>query len=100
MSGGAFEYTECQINYLIIDTIEEILNRQGLPKPKHDLWEGEDKNYETYSEEVNKRMREGIKVLKKAYIYAHRIDYFLSGDDGEESFIQRLEEEINKLKEE
>jgi hypothetical protein len=82
--------------------------KQGSPKDKRDLYNDrdfylrypEEKYHETYSEEINKRMREGIEVLKKAYIYAHRIDYFLSGDDGEDSFIQRLDEELNKLKEE
>ena len=36
-------------------------------------------------------------MLKKAYIYAQRVDWLLSGDDGNESFIERLTEELNKL---
>jgi hypothetical protein len=32
--------------------------------------------------------------LKAGYIYAHRIDWLLSGDDGEESFNKRLTEEL------
>jgi hypothetical protein len=43
-------------------------------------------------------MKEGIEALKRAQIYAHRIDWLLSGDDGEESFLRRLEEELNELK--
>ena len=42
-------------------------------------------------------MKEGIEILKKAQIYAHRIDWLLSGDDGEESFLKRLEEDLNEL---
>jgi len=36
-------------------------------------------------------------MLKKAQIYAQRIDYLISGDDGEESFRERLKEELDKL---
>ena len=43
-------------------------------------------------------MRQGLKIIRKAYIYAQRIDWLLSGDDGEESFHERLEEELNELK--
>lgn len=35
---------------------------------------------------------------KKAYIYAQRIDWLLSGDDGEKSFHKRLKEELQQLK--
>lgn len=31
-------------------------------------------------------------------IYTQRIDWLLSGDDGEESFHSRLKEELDKLK--
>jgi len=34
-------------------------------------------------------------VLRKAAIYAQRIDWLLSGDDGEESFLERLKEELD-----
>jgi len=35
-----------------------------------------------------------VEILKKAKIYAQRVDYLLSGDDGEESFLRRLKEEL------
>ena len=37
-------------------------------------------------------------ILKQAEIYAQRIDWLLSGDDGEESFHERLKEELEELK--
>lgn len=43
-------------------------------------------------------MRDGVEALKTAYVYAQRIDWFLSGDDGEESFVSRLNDELEKLK--
>jgi hypothetical protein len=45
-----------------------------------------------YDEFIN-----GLKIIKMASVYAHRIDWFLSGDDGEESFKRRLKEELNGL---
>ena len=40
----------------------------------------------------------GVEKLKEAYVYAQRIDWLLSGDDGEETFIERLKEDLDKLK--
>lgn len=42
------------------------------------------------------KFKEGVEFLRKAQIYAHRIDYLLSSDDGEESFLERLKEELEK----
>ena len=38
-----------------------------------------------------------IDLLKKAEVYAQRIDWYISGDDGEESFLRRLKEDLEKL---
>ena len=47
--------------------------------------------------EVIEEFKKGLKILKIAAIYAQRIDWLLSGDDGEESFKRRLKEELDKL---
>ena len=39
---------------------------------------------------------EALKIVIQAQIYIQRIDYLLSGDDGEESFLQRLKKELNE----
>jgi hemoglobin-like flavoprotein len=99
MSGGKFDYWQHHINY-IVESIEEIVNRQGEKKPAsmfHYDFGKEPEFHETFSPEVDKKMREAISVLKRAYIYANRIDYFLSGDDCEESFLTRLKEELDEL---
>ncbi len=36
-------------------------------------------------------------MLRKAEIYAQRIDWYLAGDDGEESFMERLKDELDAL---
>jgi hypothetical protein len=108
MSGGAFNYDQYKIGYMV-DQIEEILVKNGVEKTPEDLknegWRDpdwykkypEDLFHYKYPDEVIEKMKEGIEVLKRAQIYAQRIDWLLSGDDGEESFLRRLEEELNEL---
>jgi len=41
-----------------------------------------------------------LDLLRKAEIYAQRIDWLVSGDDGNDTFLKRLEEDLNKLENE
>ena len=103
MSGGAFEYNQRKITD-IADDIQKELDNQGKEKSKEELWMAKDhyddfpeeKNNYTYPEEVQEKFRDAIKALRTAAIYAQRIDWLLSGDDGEESFLRRLDEELTK----
>jgi len=81
MSGGRFDYKQYSIEGMVRE-IEEFLN-------------SEEKNQ--YSEKVIEKIKEGLLILKQAFVVAHRIDYLLEGDDGEESFLQRLEEDLGEL---
>lgn len=54
--------------------------------------------YPDYTEETINEFRKGVEILKMARIYAQRIDWLLSCDDGEESFHRRLNEELKQLK--
>ena len=108
MSVGAFDYNQYKIGYMV-DQIEETVVKNGVEKTPEDLknegWRDpdwykkypEDLFHYKYPDEVIEKMKEGIEVLKRAQIYAQRIDWLLSGDDGEESFLRRLEEELNEL---
>jgi hypothetical protein len=108
MSGGAFNYDQYKIGY-IVDEIEEVVLKNGAEKTPEELknegWRDpdwykkypEDKFHYQYPDEVIEKMKEGIEVLKRAQIYAQRIDWLLSGDDGEESFLKRLEKDLNEL---
>lgn len=53
-----------------------------------------------YSEETINEFRKGVYILKKAQIYANRIDWLMSGDDGEDNFHKRLKEKLKELEEE
>ncbi len=101
MSGGHFDYKQYHINE-IVDSIERELNNQGKEKPKCKLYcdkeyyekYPDEKYYYTYPPIVQEKMKEAIRQLKIAAVYAQRVDWFLSGDDGEENFIKRLEDEL------
>ena len=108
MSGGAFDYNQYKIGY-IADQIEEVIVKNGLEKTPEELKNNwidpewykkypEDLFHYKYPDEVIEKMKEAVKALKIAQEYAQRVDWLLSGDDGEESFLRRLEEELNELK--
>ena len=91
MSGGHFDYQEWRIDDIADEIEQKIINSEeefredGYPAIKNS--------------EVLKELKRGLKVLRQAYIYAHRIDYLLSGDDGEESFLRRTKKELSDLEE-
>lgn len=62
--------------------------------------DGEIPYFPDYSEETIKEFRKGVAILKKAQVYANRIDWLMSGDDGEDNFHKRLKEKLKELEEE
>ena len=88
MSGGRFDYDQYKIGY-ISEAIEKEIENNGKKKDRKDF-SFEDDYYPEYKPETIERFKEAIKYLKIAQVYAHRIDWFLSGDDGEESFHKRI----------
>ena len=94
MSGGFFEYNQYKI-YQIAEELEDVILKNGKKRERRESWE--DENYYEYPPEVIAKFKEGLELLKKAHIYAHRIDWLLSGDDGEETFLERLEYDLSKL---
>jgi len=89
MSGGTFSHMQHNIRD-IYETIEYHLELQG----KEAMW---GYKHPTFEPEVLKRLQDAIECLKKAYVYAHRVDWFLAGDDSDENFIKRLDSELNEL---
>ncbi|MEN9331605.1 MAG: hypothetical protein RLZZ94_695 [Bacteroidota bacterium] len=108
MSGGYFKYNQYKITE-IIESIEEIIERNGRKKTKEELKDEGYRNQNWYKEypddlyhieyqtEILDKFKEGLLLLKQAQIYAQRIDWFLSGDDGDENFLIRLKEDLSKL---
>jgi hypothetical protein len=107
MSGGAFEYQQYNIGR-IADQIEQTIIKNGVKKTPEEIkddWHNdewyekypEDKFHYKYPDEVIEKMKEAVKALKIAQEYAQRVDWLLSGDDGEESFLSRLDENLKKI---
>lgn len=118
MSGGRFDYKQWHIDD-IVNQLEEYIYGRELDEDDIDcyinglfFWSDEDKtkaekfarknrrtlpNLYEYSEETIAEFKRGLDILRQAYVYTQRIDWLLSGDDGEESFHERLREELDEL---
>ena len=106
MSGGHWEYIQYRFTDIAED-IDKLIEKNGQPKTEEELKENswhDDDWYEKYPEEnfhykypdeVIEEFKNGAEVIRKAQIYMQRIDWLLSGDDGEESFIRRLKEDLD-----
>jgi len=80
MSGGAFDYQQYSIK-TIAEEIEQIIEHNSYKFP----------------DDIIEEFKTGVDILRKAHVYAQRIDWLISGDDGEESFRERLKEELDWL---
>lgn len=78
MSGGFFDYKQHHI--------EDIADGIGDVIRKREEWD--------FSDATVDEFRRGVAILRRAAIYAQRIDWLLSGDDSEESFHRRLVEDL------
>ena len=106
MSGGAFDYQQYHIEE-IADDIEQEIIEAGREIPQ-EIWmknhwygssfDDSDRTYPTYERKTIDIMKRAVYVLRMAYIYARRVDWMLSGDDGEDTLVERLQEELQALK--
>jgi hypothetical protein len=78
MSGGRFDHKQYDMHY-IADKIE------------HEVLINDKKK------EVIEKFKEAVIILRKAAIYTQRIDWLLSGDDEEETFLKRLKKDLKEL---
>jgi len=85
MSGGSMSYNQHYIND-IVEVIKDAIYNNDKPNDYGDI--------NSYSEETIRKFEMAIVMLKKSYIYAQRIDWLLSGDDGEDDFHNRLREDL------
>ncbi len=90
MSGGRFDYLQYFTE--IVDAIEQEIRDNNAESRPEDLFEPNNFRKETI-EEFNKC----IGCLKMAQVYVQRIDWLLSGDDGEDTFHERLSEDLSEL---
>lgn len=101
MSGGHFDYIQYRFSDVAESIRGEIVNNNKPPYPNpENQWEKEDNKYffehggRKWTDVTIKEFEKGMEYVRLAQIYTQRIDWLLSGDDGEESFHQRLKEDL------
>ena len=105
MSGGHFDYNQGRIRD-IYEIIQEEIENNGKEIPKNERYNDkewyekypEDKYHRKYPNEILDEFKKAVILLKKAEVYTKRIDWYISGDDGEESFLSSLKKELSELK--
>lgn len=80
MSGGSLDY----FCFTFDSPIERIAKEIKWGKNK-------------WTPETLEEFQKAVKYLKIAQIYSQRVEWLLSGDNGEDSFIERLNEELEEL---
>ena len=78
MSGGHFDYIQNRLGE-VMEEIQELMDS------------GE------YSSEVIDKMGEGLRSVQMAQCFITRIDWLASDDDGEESFLKRLDSDLDEI---
>lgn len=113
MSGGHFNYNQYYIQE-IINSLEDYIYGREVEDVEDYIeyccdWGNEEEkkyvrenhhsvpNINGYNESTLSELKKGLELLKRAYVYAQRIDWLLSYDDGEETFHERLNEELSNI---
>jgi hypothetical protein len=93
----------------VIDDLKSLIEKNGKPKTKEEMkaeyWSDDDwyekypddKFHYKYPDEVIEEFKNAVDLISRAQVYMHRVDWLISGDDGDESFIRRLNEDLKKL---
>jgi hypothetical protein len=86
MSGGAFDYQEYKIT-MIADEIQNLIDSNNTPNQSS-----------AFSDATIAEFEKAIEYLRIAHVYAHRIDWLVSGDNGEDTFHLLLKRDLNRIK--
>jgi hypothetical protein len=92
MSGGHFNYEQYHISE-IANSIENTIDNWN-EKPTEWI---DESCADKYSDATKKEFENAVMALRKAHVYAQRIDWLLSGDDGEDNFHKRLVRDLKEL---
>jgi hypothetical protein len=93
MSGGFFNHLQYNLDQISADIEDEIYYNDS-----EEVNEYNDKRGNGFSEDTMQEFKLAVWYLKQALVYTQRIDWLLSGDDGEETFHERLKKDLEKLK--
>jgi hypothetical protein len=90
MSGGHFDYKQSYIE-MIADEVDHLIISNGK------LTGRDNECFREYSEETIEEFKKAKQILRAAYVFAQRIDWLVSGDDAEDTFHDRLKDDLHKL---
>jgi hypothetical protein len=82
MSGGTFDHEDWIIGKIADQLRDEIEAAE---------------NEGRYSPAAMRAMRDGLRCIRKAHVYIHRIDWLVAGDDGDATFLNRLEDDLSRI---
>jgi hypothetical protein len=91
MSGGHFQYQQYRIEEIAVDIDEIIGSNDDATLNQYGVMRGNG-----YPPEVIEKFKEAAHTLRQAAEMAHRVDWLVSGDDGEESFMRRWDKEVRQ----
>ena len=89
MSGGHFDYQQYRIEDIARD-IEELIGSND-DDSKDEFGDTRGRNYPP---EIIEKFKEAAHTLRQAAEMAQRVDWLVSGDDGEGSFLKRWVKEV------
>lgn len=92
MSGGHFDYMQYCIGHIAGEIEKLILKNNDESKNQWGDTVGR-----FYSDETIARFKLAVRYLRLAQIYAHRVDWLVSGDDSEECFHRRLDDDLKAM---
>lgn len=93
MSGGHFDYDQYRIGEMA-DKIARLIAGNDSDESYNDRCEYQGRGY---TAATLAELEAAVRCLRIAEIYAQRIDWLVSCDDGEESFHRRLADDLAKL---
>ena len=105
MSGGKWQYIQYRLTD-IVDDIKSEIEKSGREKTSEEIkeegwydpeWYDKYPEYRfhyKYPDDVIEEFKKAVDIINKAKTYIHGIDWLLCGDYGDETFIERLKEEL------
>lgn len=83
MSGGHFDYIQYRMEDIAVEIDSLISYNEGDPDYR-------------YPSKIIERFREAAHTIRRAQEMAQRVDWLVSGDDGEETFLSRWDDEVRQ----
>ena len=89
MSGGHFQYQQYRIEDIAVEIDEMIESNDDETLDQYGGRRGNG-----YPTKIIEKFKEAAHTLRQAAEMAQRVDWLVSGDDGEDSFMHRWENEV------